>query len=169
MSAEDPGSGSRPSGESIFLSAWWRYVTSGAALCFVMAGFGGIGAGESPTEMAVFATLGVISSVLVVRAFRMGMKIDDNGVVVRNLTRSRRIYWRDIGNAECELVGSSYLDIWAPCLILRDGTRVLAEGLRRFSVRSDDLPPRPVVKYVETIAAMLPRGTDVDPGIDLAK
>jgi hypothetical protein len=116
---------------------WLALWLAGAAGCIAVGVYGDTPEPEStplPGSHAwwlpLFLFLAAVSVVVAVRSFGRGLDADSNGVVVRNMLRTRPIPWRELAAIEFKGVDSESISNMYYTLVFQrqDGSRVTAEA-----------------------------------------
>jgi Bacterial PH domain len=63
------------------------------------------------------------------RAWRVALRIDEHGLTIRNHLRTHRVSWPEVRCLSDHMLDPARgPQLWALCVVLRDGRRVTAEG-----------------------------------------
>jgi hypothetical protein len=125
-------------GESRFIAI---FFTLGA--CVIAGGWvqGGPHWLRHAPRPAVVTYLVIVTGALIwgcFRGWRIGLRIDDNGVTIRNFFRTNRFTWPGVSHfADGWVFGGESKFWWALCVVLRDGRAVIARGTTKSG------PPNP--------------------------
>jgi hypothetical protein len=113
----------------VLLALW----LAGAAGCVLVGLYGDTPEdtlGSHQIFLSLFLFFAAVSVVVAVRSFGRGLDADGNGVVVRNMLRTRPIPWRELAAIEFKGVDSEAISDMYYQMVFerRDGSRVTAEA-----------------------------------------
>jgi DivIVA domain-containing protein len=131
-SVDSPRAATIATGESRFIAI---FFTLGA--CLIAGGWvqGGPQWLRHAPRPAVVTYLVIVTVALIwgcFRGWRIELRIDDNGVTIRNFFRTHRFTWPEVSHfADAWLYGGESKFWWALRVVLRDGRTVIARGTTR--------------------------------------